>query len=192
MRKIIAALRVSVDGFIEGRNGELDWVESWDDSFDLLPQIDICLLGRGMYAGYEQYWRAILANPSGVLAFTGKAASKDEIEYAHFADRTRHVVVSTTLQEAAWHNTRIVRDVEAIAKLKQLSGKDIYAVGGAALVASLMNHGLIDELRLSVAPIVLGAGKALFANVERRHALQLLGARPMKSGAVRLTYGVTR
>jgi dihydrofolate reductase len=192
MRKIIAALRVSVDGFIEGRNGELDWVESWDDSFDLLPQIDICLLGRGMYAGYEQYWRAILANPSGVLAFTGKAASKDEIESAHFADRTPHVVVSRTLQEASWHNTRIVRDVEAIAKLKQLPGKDIYAVGGAALVASLMNHGLIDELRLSVAPIVLGAGKALFANVERRHSLQLLGVRPMKSGAVRLTYGVSR
>jgi dihydrofolate reductase len=189
MRKIIAALRVSVDGFIEGRNGELDWVESWDDSFDLLPQIDTCLLGRGMYAGYEQYWRAILANPNGILAFTGKAASKDEIEYAHFADRTPHVVVSATLPEATWHNTRIVRDVEAIAKLKQRPGKDIYAVGGAALVASLMNHGLVDELRLSVAPIVLGAGKALFAQVERRHALQLLGATPMKSGTVRLTYG---
>jgi dihydrofolate reductase len=63
MRKIIAGLIVSVDGFIEGANGELDWVETWEDPFDLLPQIDTCILGRGMYAGYEQYWAAILANP---------------------------------------------------------------------------------------------------------------------------------
>ena len=131
MRKIIAALRVSVDGLIEGPHGELDWVETWDDPFDLLPRIDTCILGRGMYAGYEHYWRAILANPSGILAFTGKVASKDEIKYAHFADRTPHVVLSTTLNQADWKNTRIVRDVEAVAKLKQQPGKDIYAVGGA-------------------------------------------------------------
>ncbi len=67
MRKIIAALLVSLDGFIEGPNGELDWVETWEDTFDLLPQIDTCILGRVMYPGYEQYWRAILANPEGIL-----------------------------------------------------------------------------------------------------------------------------
>ena len=55
MRKIIAALITSVDGLIEGPNGELDWVDSWEDPFDLLPQIDTCILGRGMYPGYEQY-----------------------------------------------------------------------------------------------------------------------------------------
>ena len=189
MRKIIAALRVSVDGFIEGPNGELDWVETWDDPFDLLPQIDTCILGRGMYAGYEQYWRAILANPNGILAFTGKAASKDEIEYAHFADETPHIVLSRTLSQVAWKNTRVVRDVEAISTLKQQPGKDIYAVGGATLVGSLMNRRLIDELRLFVAPIVLGKGKALFKDVEQRHALKLLEAKPLSWGAVRLTYG---
>ena len=76
MRKIIAALVVSVDGFIEGPNGELDWVDTWEDPFDLLPQIDTCILGRGMYPGYEQYWGAILANPEGVLPFTRKVASR--------------------------------------------------------------------------------------------------------------------
>ncbi len=189
MRRIVAALRVSVDGYIEGPGGELDWVESWDDSFDLLPQIDTCILGRGMYAGYEQYWRSILANPDGTLAFTGKVASQDEIEYARFADRTPHVVLSTTLKEVTWHNTRIVRDVHAIAELKQRPGRDIYAIGGAALIATLMNHDLVDELRLCVSPIVLGAGKALFAKVERRHPLKWVGAKPMKSGAILLTYG---
>src|SRR4029450_5797188 len=82
MRKIIAALVVSVDGFIEGPNGELDWVDTWEDPFDLLPQIDTCILGRRMYPGYEQYWGAILANPAGVLPITGTAASKGELTYA--------------------------------------------------------------------------------------------------------------
>jgi dihydrofolate reductase len=102
MRKIIAALIISVDGFIEGPNGELDWVETWEDPFDLLPQIDRCILGRGMYPGYEQYWRAILANPEGILPFTGKVASKGEIDYAHFADKTPHIVLSKTLDKVAW------------------------------------------------------------------------------------------
>lgn len=70
MRRIIAALMVSVDGLIEGPKGELDWVETWDDPFDLVPQIDTLILGRGMYPGYEQYWRAILANPEGILPYS--------------------------------------------------------------------------------------------------------------------------
>ena len=67
MRKIIAALVVSVDGFIQGPNGELDWVDTWEDPFDLLPQIDACILGGRMYPGYEKYWGAIIASPGGVL-----------------------------------------------------------------------------------------------------------------------------
>lgn len=78
MRKIIAALVVSLDGFIEGPNGELDWIETWEDAFDLLAQIDTCILGRRMYPGYEQYWGAILADPKGVLPFSGKVATSGE------------------------------------------------------------------------------------------------------------------
>ena len=189
MRKIIAALQVSLDGFIEGPNGELDWVETWEgEGFNVLPQIDTCILGGGMYSGYEQYWRAILANSEGILAFTGKVASKGEIDYAPFADKTPHIVLSKTMGEVTWKNTRIVRDVEEIRKLKQQPGKDMHAVGGATLVSSLMNLGLIDELRLVVHPIVLGGGKALFKDVKWRHALKLLEAKPLKSGMVCLTY----
>ena len=190
MRKIIAALIISVDGFIEGPNGELDWVETWEDPFDLLPQIDTCILGRGMYPVYQQYWQAILANPEGIVPITGKAPSKGEIEYARFADKTPHIVLSKTLDRVAWKNTRIVRDIAEIKELKQRPGKDMHAVGGATLVSSLMNHGLIDELRLVVAPLVLGAGKALFKDVKERHALKFLGATPLESGMVRLTYTI--
>lgn len=188
MRKIIAALVVSLDGFIEGPKGELDWVESWEDPFDILPQIDTCILGRGMYSGYEQYWQAILTNPKGILPFTDRVATKGEVEYAHFAAKTPHVVLSKTLDHVAWKNTRIVRDVEEIRKLKRQPGKDMHAVGGATLVSSLINVGLVDELRLVVVPIVLGGGKPLFKDVKERHVLKFLGARPLQSGLVRLAY----
>jgi dihydrofolate reductase len=182
MRKIIAALRVSVDGFIQGPKGENDWVDTWADLFDLLSQVDTCIVGRGMYPFHKQYWEAILANPKG--------ASKGEIAFARFTERTPHVVLSKTLRKVTWENTRIVRDLKEIARMKRQSGKDIYAVGGATLVGSLMNQGLIDELRLLVYPIVLGGGKALFKDVNERHALKLVGAKPLKSGLVRLTYSM--
>jgi dihydrofolate reductase len=142
-----------------------------------------------MYPGYEQYWLAVLANPDGVLPFSGRVASKNEIDYARFADRTPHIVLSKTLDKVSWKTTRIVRDVEEIRRLKQQSGKDIYAVGGATLVSSLMNLGLIDEIQLLVNPLILGGGKALFKDVKDRQTLKLVQAKPLKSGKVSLIYG---
>jgi dihydrofolate reductase len=87
-----------------------------------------------------------------------------------------------------WKTTRIVRDVEEIRKLKQQPGKDMYAVGGATLVGSLMNAGLVDELHLIVNPLVLGGGKALLKDVKERQALKLVRAKPLASGKVSLAY----
>ena len=188
MRKIVAAMQMSVDGFIEGPNGEVDWIDTWEDPFDLLSQIDTLILGGGMYPGYEQYWRAIFANPESVSPFTGKVASKGEVDYARFAAKTAHVVVSTTLENVAWNNTRIVRNLGEVRQMKELPGKAMHAVGGATLVSSLLRAGLVDELRLVVRPIVLGGGKAMFKDVKERHALRLLETRPLKSDLVRLTY----
>jgi len=189
MRRIIAALVVSVDGFIEGPNGELDWVDTWEDIFDLLPQIDTCILGRGMYPVYEETWGAIQSNPEGIVPFWRRVAAKGEVAYAQFAEKTPHVVLSKTLDKVEWKNTRIVRDVDEIRLMKQQPGKHMHAVGGATLVSSLMNAGLIDELRLVVTPIILGEGKALFKDVKERHKLTYVGAKPLESGLVRLTYG---
>ncbi len=184
MRKIIAALQISVDGFIEGPNGELDWAmaeyeETWRDMDETLGSVDTIILGRVMYPAYEQYWLAILANPAG---------SKNEIAYARRADKTPHIVLSKTLDKVAWKTTRIVRDVEEIRQMKQQPGQDMLVLGGATLVSSLINTGLIDELRLMVNPLILGGGKALFKDVEKRHALKLVQAKPLKSGKVGLTY----
>ena len=193
MRKLIVALQISVDGFIEGPNGELDWAmaddeETWKDVFEMLESVDTCILGRVMYPDYEQYWLAVLANPTGNLPLSCKPATKNEIAYARWADKTPHFVLSTTLHKVEWETTRIVRDVEEIRKIKLQPGKDIYAVGGATLVSSLMNAGLVNELRLLISPVVLGRGKALFKDVKEHHALTLMRAKPLKSGKVSLTY----
>ena len=196
MRKIIAALQVSVDGFIEGANGELDWAmaedeETWRDVFEMLESVDTCILGRVMYPEYEQYWLAVLANPGGP-PLSEKPATKNEIAYARWANKTPHIVVSKTLDEVAWKTTRIARDVEEIRKLKQQPGKDMHVVGGATLVSSLMNAGLIDEVRLMVNPIILGGGKALFKDVKERKSMKLVQTKPLKSGKVSLTYSTQR
>jgi dihydrofolate reductase len=188
MRKLIAAFRVSLDGFVEGPNGEVDWVDAWDDTFDLMPQVDAMVLGGGMYPEYERYWSAVHADPQSVLPGTGKPATAGEIEYARFAHATPHVVLSTTLDSVSWETTRIVRDVEEIRALKEQPGKDIYAVGGPTFVSSLMNRGIVDELRLDVHPVVLGGGNALFNGVKERYPLQLLEAKPLGPGQVRLIY----
>jgi dihydrofolate reductase len=192
MRKIIAALQVSLDGFIEGPNQELDWVDSWEDPFDIIGNVDAFILGARMYPGYEQYWQAVLDNPRGNLPFTGRPATEGEIAYAEFAGKTTHIVVSSTLQTPSWTNTRIVRDLEEVRRLKRAPGKDMHAVGGATLVTSLMNAGLVDEIRLIVQPIILGGGKPLFRDVKARHSLTFLTARPLKNGAVSLNYSVPR
>jgi dihydrofolate reductase len=184
MRRIIAALQTSVDGFIEGPNGELDWAmaedeETWRDMDESLSLVDTFILGRGMYPAYEQYWLALLANPTG---------TKNENAYARHADKIPHIVLSKTLDKVAWKVTRIVRDLEEIRKMKQGPGKDMLTFGGATLVSSLMNLGLIVELRLMVNPIILGAGKALFKDVKEQQSLKLIRAKPLKSGKVSLTY----
>jgi dihydrofolate reductase len=185
MRKIISAFRVSVDGFIKGPNEEVDWVESWDDAFNLTPQVDACILGGGMYPEYEQYWTAILADPKSVF---GGVATKNEVNYARWADKTPHIVLSKTLKKVEWKTSRIVRDVNAIREMKRQPGKDIYLIGGPTIVSSMINEGLVDELRLMVHPLILGGGKTLFKDVTERHALKLVQSRRLKSDKVILIY----
>ena len=193
MRKIIASLQVSVDGFIEGPNGEMDWVmeedeEAWKYMFEMLSHVDTFILGRKMYPGYEQYWLSVLTHPGEIQPFSDRVASKNEIAFANLADSRRHIVLSSTLDKVTWKTTKIVRDVEEIRKLKQQPGKDMYVVGGATLVSSLMNLGLIDELQLLVSPLILGGGMALFKDVRERHSLKLMQTKALKSGKVSLTY----
>ena len=187
-RKMIAALQVSLDGFTQGPNGEKDWADSWASALELTPDVDTFVLGGHMYPGYGEYWESIHANPDRVPPFQDELPSKGEVAYARLAATTPHIVLSTTLKSVSWPAARIIRDVAELRALKSQPGKNMYVVGGATLVASLLNEDLIDEVRLIVHPIVLGKGQALFGGVNQRLALDLVEAKPTESGRVILTY----
>jgi dihydrofolate reductase len=190
MRKLIAGMKISVDGKMEGPEGMADWVKAWSDDYGLTPQIDACVVGGGMYPHYEQYWTSIQNEPDKPVWITGSAPTPAEIEWARFAAQTPHHVLSSTLTSALWPKTRFVRRLEEIAALKQQPGKDIYLMGGVRITASLIDAGLVDELRLIVYPLIAGEGKALFATTERRRGLELRKVQQLSDGRVSLIYGI--
>ena len=188
MRKLIAALKVSLDGKVAGPTGIADWVDAWSEDYDLTANIDVCVLGGGMYPGYEAYWTAVQNAPDKPSPMTGKPPTPAELEWGRFASRTPHYVLSNSLTTALWEKTGFLRRVKELAVLKQQQGKHIYLVGGASTVASLLDAGMIDEIRLIVCPLIAGEGKALFETTKRRQALRLRGSRRMKGGRVWLNY----
>jgi dihydrofolate reductase len=190
VRKLIAGMKISVDGKMEGPEGMADWVDAWSEDYGLTPQIDACLLGAGMYPGYERYWTSIQNEPQTPAWITGKPPTPAEIDWARFVAQTPHYVLSSTLTSALWPRTRFVRELDDIANLKQHPGKDIYLVGGARTTASLIDAGLVDELRLIAHPLIVGDGKALFATTQRRHGLELRQVQRLQGGRVSLIYGI--
>lgn len=190
MRKLIAGMKLSVDGKMEGPEGTADWVEDWSDDFGLMSHIDACVLGGGMYPGYEQYWSAIQNDPDTSVWVTGNPPTPAEIEWARFAAEIPHYVISSTLTSAGWPKTTFVRSADDIAALKEQPGKDIYLIGGARTTSSFIDAGLVDELRLLVYPLIAGEGKALFTPIERRQGLELQEAQPLQDGRVSLVYGL--
>jgi dihydrofolate reductase len=188
MRKLIAGFKMSIDGKIEGSSGGADWVEAWSEDYDLTSQIDACVLGGGMYPGYEMYWTAVQNSSGESLPMTQKQPTAGEIEWGRFAARTPHYVLSKTHTSPLWPKTGLLRSVDELAALKRQPGKDIYLVGGARATASLVDAGLVDELRLIVYPLIVGEGKALFATIERRHALKLRKIHQKPGGCVTLIY----
>lgn len=190
MRKLIGGMKISVDGKVEGRERGADWVEAWSEDYGLTPQIDACVLGGGMYPGYEQYWTSIQNEPNKPVWITGTPPTQAEREWASFAAQTPHYVLSRTLTSARWPKTSFVRGLEEIAGLKQRPGKDIYLLGGARAAASLIDAGLVDELRLIVYPLIAGEGNELFALTKRRRGLDLRRVQQLPGGRLSLIYGI--
>jgi dihydrofolate reductase len=150
-----------------------------------------CMRSRGgMYPHYEQYWTAIQNEPDKPHWLSNRIPTKGEVEWARFADQTPHYVLSSTLTSALWPKTRFLRSIEDISGLKRRPGKDIYLMGGARIRASLIDAGLVDELRLVVYPLIAGEGKALFATTERRHGLELRKIQQLPDGRVSVIYGI--
>lgn len=166
MRKVVYNCAVSLDGFIEGPNGEFDWCMT-DQDYGMgvfMERIDAVLYGRKSYE---------------LVLKMGQPFGKEH----------EHYVFSTTLTEAA-KNVTLIKDKvsEQVRALKAAPGKDIWLFGGADLAGSLMNEGLVDELSLAVHPIVLGQGKPLFTNVQQRVQYKLEGAKTYDTGLIMVTY----
>jgi len=189
-RAFIASLQISLDGYLQGAHDEVDWVDSWNDALDLIPDADAAVLGGGTYPGYEQLWGSIAADPHSGTAMLGREVTKGEVEYARWTQRTPHYVLSTTLDQVTWETARLVRHVDELRSLKEQPGGAVYVIGGAALVSSLMSEGLIDELRLIVHPVILGGGKMPFAGVTDRRMLELVQCDAGRSGRVVLAYRI--
>src|SRR3982750_3169395 len=109
MRRLIAGMKISVDGKTEAADGMADWVQAWSEDFGLMPQIDACVLGAGMYPGYERYWTAIRNEPDKPAWITGKPPTPAEIEWATFVTRTPHYVLSSTLAAPGWPQTQLIK-----------------------------------------------------------------------------------
>lgn len=182
MRRLIAGMKLSLDGKFQGPEGYADWVEAWSEDYGLTSGIDACLVGGGMYPGYEGYWSAMQKAPGEPLPMTGQMPTAAELEWARFAEQTPHYVLSTTLNSANWPNTTFLRSLDAVAALKKAPGKDIYVMGGGRIVAALLEAGFLDELRVITYPVIAGAGVALFSDAVQRHALTLKTVEPREGG----------
>jgi dihydrofolate reductase len=189
VRKLIAGMKTSVDGKIEGAEGYADWVDAWSEDYGLTSRVDACVLGGRMYPDYERFWTRIQSEPGEVHPMSGRVPTPAEVEWARFAARTPHYVLSSTLTSALWPQTGFVRGVDEIAALKQQSGKDIYLMGGAQITASLIDAGLVDEFRLIAYPLIAGDGKSLFSMTERR-PLELRNVQQLSGGRLSLVYGI--
>lgn len=172
MRKIILGLAVSLDGFIEGPNGEYDWCFTDQDYglSEFFTRIDAIFVGRKTYEmslGMEE-------GPAGFPKY-------------------KEYIFSTSLQKVKEGATLIKGDIKnEVDKIKKENGKDIWLFGGAGLTTSLLNLGLVDELSLAVHPVLLGSGKSLFSNIKNRMNLTLLDTKTYSTGLVSLSYSLAQ
>jgi dihydrofolate reductase len=183
MRKIILMMSVSLDGFIEGPDRELDW-HMVDDELhthfnEQLSAMGAFLSGRVTHELMAGFWPTADTDPSS----TGPM-----VEFARIWRDMPKIVYSRTLERADW-NTTVARDVvaEEVMELKAQAGGDL-ALGGADIGAAFMRHDLIDEYRLYVHPVVIGRGKPLFAASDTKIALHLAETRTFGNGVVLLRY----
>jgi dihydrofolate reductase len=185
MRNVILLMHVSLDGFVAGPNGEMDWIrfddQLVDDVAELTDTADTALFGRVTYQMMAGYWPTAADSPD---------ATKHDIDHARWVNQAPKLVFSRTLKSAEWQNSRIVRDnfPEEIARLKAQPGKNLLMIGSTTTAHTFMQLGLIDEYRINVNPVVLGSGSPLFAEIKDTINLQLVSAKAYASGVVGLHY----
>ena len=185
MRKLVLFMHTSLDGFVAGPNGEMDWIKVDDEMFeyagDRTNVADTALYGRVTYQMMEGYWPTAGDQPN---------ASKHDIEHSRWYKKAAKIVISRTMQGKNLNNTKIISDdvSNEIMKLKQAPGKEILIFGSPGAAHSLMQENLIDDYWLFVNPILLGRGIPLFKGIKQITSLTLSKTNVFTSGVVCLHY----
>jgi dihydrofolate reductase len=193
MRKIISFMHISLDGFVAGLNGEMDWIKVDEELFDYvgkrISEGDTALYGRATYQMMENYWPTAADKPT---------ATKHDIEHSKWYSKVHKVVLSKTMKEAGLTNTKIISDnlsdrINEIKQSRNGGSEDILLFGSPTATHSLIQMNLIDGYWLFVNPIILGQGIPLFVDIKDKIKLKLLTTtRQFTSGVTELNYAVDR
>src|SRR6185312_17310658 len=177
MRKLIAAINMTLDGFCDHTALIAD-DEVHQHYNELLSNADTLIYGRITYQLMESYWPSVVKNPTG---------NKPMDEFAVLIDNISKIVFSRTLKNVDWKNTKLKKGVirDEVLELKELAGKNIL-VGSPSLIVALAQLDLIDEYQLAIHPTILGSGLPLFKNIRDRIDLKLLKTKTFGCGAVAL------
>ena len=183
MRKLIAAMNMTLDGFCDHTAMIAD-DEIHQHYNELLGSADTLIYGRTTYQLMESYWPTVVKSPTG---------NKPTDEFAVLIDNISKIVFSRTLQHMDWKNTQLKKEVvkAEVSELKRQAGKNIL-VGSPSLIVALAQLDVIDEYQLGVQPTVVGSGLALFKNIRDRINLKLLKTKTFGCGAVMLYYEPTK
>jgi dihydrofolate reductase len=196
MRKIISFMHISLDGFVAGPNGEMDWIKADEEIFNYvgkrISEGDTALYGRVTYQMMESYWPTAGDKPT---------ATRHDIEHSKWYAKVHKVVLSKTMKDAGLPagqagltNTTIISDnlLDSINEIKHQAGNDILLFGSPTATHSLIQLSLIDGYWLFVNPIILGRGIPLFVDIKDKIKLDLLNTRQFTCGVTELNYTVDR
>lgn len=185
MRKIISFTHISLDGFVAGLNGKMDWININEEIFDHIAKRvkkgNTALYGRVTYQMMESYWPTAANKPD---------ATRHDLEHSQWYSKVHKIVLSRTIKDEGLANTTIINDnfLEEITQLKQQDGADILLFGSPRATHSLIQENLIDGYWLFVNPVILGDGIPLFKNVKEGMKLKLLTTRQFACGVTELSY----
>jgi dihydrofolate reductase len=189
MRKIISFVHMSLDGFVAGPSGEMDWIKVDEEIFDYvgkrISEGDTALYGRVTYQMMENYWPTAGDKPT---------ATRHDIEHSKWYSKVHKIVLSKTMKGTGLINTEIISDNVSgrIKEIKQQAGKDILVFGSPTATHSLMQQNLIDGYWLFVNPVILGQGIPLFADIKDKIKLKLLTTHQFNCGVTELNYIVEK
>ncbi|MCW3071253.1 MAG: dihydrofolate reductase [Bacteroidetes bacterium] len=185
MRNLIFFMHTSLDGFVAGPKGEMNWINVDEEIFDFVgamtDRADTALYGRVTYEMMQSYWPTAGEQPN---------ASKHDKEHSAWYNKVSKIVLSKTISEKGLDNTTVISDQlkDNINKIKKQEGKNILIFGSPAASNSLLSLGLIDEFWLFVNPILLGQGKPLFKDINENIKLKLIETKTFSCGVIALHY----